>query len=87
MNDLSDTVVAIFAFLLCLAALAMFAAVVVSGYVFLTSQAVLVYEKKTDLKIWNWKGFDCHYFTGTRVVLRRSFDETGCRRFISVGDP
>ena len=51
MNELGDLITAVFALVFALFGLALFASVVVVGYIFLTSHAVLISEKDSDLKI------------------------------------
>lgn len=51
MNELGDLITAVFALVFALFGLLLFASVVVVGYIILTSHAVLISEKDSDLEL------------------------------------
>jgi hypothetical protein len=68
-----------------LVVLAIVASVMLFGFLFFTSQGILFSETEIKNDLYSYKGFSCKYFTGTRVIDTFGSD-TGCRRFIQVGD-
>lgn len=65
-----------------LVALVLFVGLALVGGLLVTSHAVLISERPGEL----YSGFACNYFTGTRQVNIVNYSQTGCPRFIKVGE-
>lgn len=62
--------------------LVLLAAAAIVGGLLVSGHGVLYAEKTSTLL----PGFTCSYFTGTRTVELYTFSQTGCQRFITIGD-
>lgn len=61
--------------------------IAIVGYLFMTSSAVLVYERENKpppAGTLLFDRFECKYFTGLRLVDRISQADTGCPRWIKI---